>query len=158
MSPWTYPGAEIALKGAPHETSASGGPPSDPGSTGGADAVLPCAAHGAHGADGAQGGASVLHCYLFDIPRAGLGPALQAVDFDGVGGVWPLSKGSCSGGCHDYSQMNPSRRIWQTGRSLHSEIARILRRQLRVGVDGLDKLWSPDPGVEWLVRLTRRPR
>ena len=81
--PWTYPGAGVALPDVPHETNAAGGPPGGPGSAGGADAVLACAAHGA---DSTKGGTSVLHCYLFNIPRAGLGPALQAVYFNGFGG------------------------------------------------------------------------
>ena len=59
------PGAEVAPPDAPHETDIAGVLPVGPGSARGADAVLACAAHGA---DSPQGGASVIHCHLFNIP------------------------------------------------------------------------------------------
>ena len=114
-----FPGAEVAPPDAPHQTGAAGGPPGGPGSSGGADAVFACAAHGA---DSTKGGMSVLHCYLFNIPRAGLGPALQTVDFNGFEGV-AIIEGSCSGGCQDYSQKKPSRRMRLQDRSDRPVIA-----------------------------------
>ena len=82
-STWALPSAEVALPGAPNATDAAGGRSNGPGSTGGADAVFACAAHGA---DSSQGGTSVFQGHLFNVPGAGLGLALQTVDFNGFGG------------------------------------------------------------------------